>query len=127
MELYVLTAEAYGHYVPRVHRLDVLIDRDLRQEAATDALGQMAVGDAPLVLLISAVYGRSESKYGARGRRYAQLEAGHAAQNVLLQAVALGLAALPIGAFDDERLVKTLRVPGGHAPLYLPAIGHPRA
>ena len=127
LELYVLTTEAYCHYVPLVHQREVLFDRDLRGEAAAAALGQRAVSGAPLVLLISAVYARSERKYGTRGRRYAQLEAGHVAQNVLLQAVALNLAALPIGAFDDERLVRALRLPGGHAPLYLLAVGHPRA
>jgi nitroreductase len=65
----------------------VLADRDLREEAAAVGLGQSALRDAPLVLVISTVYARSEKKYGARGRRYAQLEAGHVAQNVLLQAV----------------------------------------
>jgi SagB-type dehydrogenase family enzyme len=126
LELYVLTAAVYCHYVPGVHRPEVLVERDIRPEAAAAALGQPAVRRAPLVLVIGAVYARSERKYGARGRRYAQLEAGHAAQNVLLQ-VALNLAAVPIGAFDDERLVRALRLPGGHAPLYLLAVGHPHA
>jgi len=126
LELYVLTAGGYCHYVPRAHRLEVLADRDLREEAAAAGLGQSALRDAPLVLVISAVYARSEKKYGARGRRYAQLEAGHVAQNVLLQAVSLKLAAVPIGAFDDERLIRTLHLPSGHAPLYLLTVGHPR-
>ncbi len=124
LELYVLTAEVYGHYLPQGHRREVLAERDLRREAAAAALGQTAVSEAPLTLVIAAVYARTEKKYGARGRRYVQLEAGHAAQNVLLQAVALGLAAVPSGAFDDRRLVDGLHLPGEHAPLYLIAVGH---
>jgi SagB-type dehydrogenase family enzyme len=125
LELYVLTPEVYGHYLPRGNRLEVLADRDLRREAAASALGQSAVRDAPLTLVIAAVYARTEKKYGARGRRYVQLEAGHAAQNALLQAVALGLAAVPIGAFNDERLARSLHLPQEQAPLYIIPIGHP--
>jgi hypothetical protein len=61
--------------------------------------------------VITAVYARTVKKYGTRGRRYVELEAGHAAQNVLLQAVALGLAAVPIGGFDDQHLAQALRLP----------------
>ena len=54
------------------------------------------------------------------------LEAGHAAQNVLLQSVSLGLAAVPIGAFHDTQVQSVLSLPEDHAPLYLIPIGHPR-
>jgi nitroreductase len=36
-------------------------------------------------------------------------EPGHAAQNVLLQARAIGLCAVPVGAFDDDE-VRTILV-----------------
>jgi nitroreductase len=60
-----------------------------------------------------------------RGPRYVHLEAGHAAQNLLLQAVALGLGAVPIGAFDDDRLSRALGLPADHRPLYLIPVGRP--
>ena len=94
---------------------------------AAAALGQPAVSSAPLTLVIAAVYQRTTGKYGFRGRRFVELEAGHVAQNLLLQAVALGLAAVPIGSFDDQRLAQALRLPPEHAPLYIIAVGHPRA
>ena len=123
----MVTPDAYAHYRPQGHRLELLAERDLRREVAAAALEQPAVTGAPLTLVIAGVYARTAEKYGSRGRRYVELEAGHVAQNVLLQAVALGLAAIPIGSFDDQRLARTLRVPGGHAPLYLVAVGHPRS
>ncbi len=62
----------------------------------------------------------------ARGRRYVQLEAGHAAQNLLLQAVALGLGAVSMGAFHDTKVRKALSLPRNHQPLYLIPGGAPR-
>jgi SagB-type dehydrogenase family enzyme len=126
LELYLLTADAYRHYRPDGHRVELLALEDLRTEAAAAALHQPAVGDAALTIVITAVYARTVEKYGARGRRYVELEAGHVAQNMLLQAVGLGLAAGPVGAFDDQRLAQALRLPGDRAPLYIVAVGHPR-
>ena len=123
LELYVVAPDLFGHYVARDHRVDVLGEKDVRAELAVSALGQEPVRAAALTIVVTAVYERTVRKYGARGRRYAKLEAGHAAQNVLLQVVALGLGAVPIGAFDDRRVADTLRLPDDRAPLYLVAVG----
>ncbi len=69
---------------------------------------------------------RTEAKYGERAERYVHLEAGHAAQNLLLQAVALELGAVPIGAFDDDAVQDALGLPDDHRPLYLIPVGHSR-
>jgi SagB-type dehydrogenase family enzyme len=126
LELYLLTPEAYRHYRPQGHRVELLAEGDWRGQIAAAALHQPTVAAAVLTIVITAVYARTTRKYGSRGRRYVELEAGHTAQNLLLQAVALGLAAVPIGAFDDKRLAQTLRLPSDHIPLYLVAIGHAR-
>ena len=78
-------------------------------------------------IAVAAVPARTAAKYGAdRAGRYVDLEAGHAAQNVLLEAVALGLGGVPIGAFDDRRVAEMLGLPAGEEPRYLLAVGHPR-
>ena len=84
------------------------------------------MGDAPAVFLVTAVYARARGKYGARAERYVHMEAGHAAQNLLLQAVALDLGGVPVGAFDDEQLSKILGLSDNEDPLYLIPIGHPQ-
>ena len=81
--------------------------------------------EAPLVIAITAVYQRTAMKYGERAERYVHMEAGHAAQNVFLQAAALGLGAVPIGAFDDSRVKKVLGSPPDEQPLYLLPVGKP--
>ena len=127
LELYLLTSDGIFHYEPSSHRLTVLA-RDDRHRALFDAaLQQSAVRDAPAVIIVTADYARTEVKYGEdRTPRYVQLEAGHAAQNVLLQAVALGLGAAPIGAFEDDKVQSALGIPTSHRPLYLIPVGHPK-
>jgi nitroreductase len=51
------------------------------------------------------------------------IEAGHIAQNVFLQAVALGLGSVPIGAFNDSSVQKSLDIPGNEVPLYILPVG----
>jgi SagB-type dehydrogenase family enzyme len=126
LELYVATGDGFHHYRPAEHVLRVVNESDLRPALHGAALQQSAVLDAPAVFVVTAVYSRTEAKYGAqRSPRYVHLEAGHAAQNILLQAVALGLGAVPIGAFYDDQVQAALDLPDEHAPLYLIPVGHP--
>ena len=127
LELYLACADGLFHYLPRSHALDRLSDRDLRREIRHAALDQEATGDAPVTLVIAAVMARIEARYGrARAPRYVYMEAGHAAQNVLLQAAVIGLGAVPVGAFDDAAMHRVLGLPSDHRPIYLIPVGRPR-
>jgi len=127
LETYIAIPEGLYHYEPRGHRLKRIVEGDLRPGLFEAALEQEAVRDAAAVFVIAAVYERTARKYGeARAIRYVNMEAGHAAQNVLLEAVALGLGAVPIGAFHDTRVQKVLSLPAEQQPLYLIPVGHPR-
>lgn len=127
LEVDVVTADGVDRYVPGEHRLVRRSTTDLRAELQDAALDQPSVGGAPAVIVISGVAGRSAERYGAeRAERYVAMEAGHAAQNVLLEAVSLGLGAVPVGAFDDAAVRSLLDLADGEAPLYLIPVGHPR-
>ena len=77
------------------------------------------------VVFVTATFWRSRFKYGQRGYRFALLEAGHVAQNLLLAATALGLAGVPLGGFFDRQVNDLLGVDGLHeAALYLIPVGH---
>jgi SagB-type dehydrogenase family enzyme len=96
---------------------------DKRRELFNAALRQGSIKRAPVVLIMCAVYERMTARYGRRGIRYSDMEAGHASQNVYLQAASLGLATLAIGAFDDYRVKKILNLAQDETPLYLMPIG----
>ena len=115
--------EGVYHYLPQSHSLEPTLEGDVRQTLARLSLGQMSIAEAPLSLLITAEYERTTEKYGDRGVRYVHMEAGHAGQNVYLQAEALGLGTVTIGAFQDEEISKALNLPRSYRPLYVMPIG----
>jgi SagB-type dehydrogenase family enzyme len=127
LEVYAVTPEQVLHYLPDGHRAEIAIEGDRRASLMGASLDQDPVARAPLVVLIAGVPARTAARYGDRAARYVDLEVGHAAQNVLLQAVALELVAVPIGAFDDEAVADVLALPDGHEPRYLLPVGRPRA
>lgn len=127
LEIYAVTPEGVFHYIPDGHRVMLHARGDKRSDLCAAALGQKVICLAPFTMAISAVFERTFQKYGAeRGSRYVYLEAGHAAQNVLLAATALGLGGVGIGAFTDDKVRQVLELPMDHMPLYLIALGKPR-
>lgn len=114
-----------GVYRYDPHRHEIVLHRegDRRANLRRAALDQSAVGNAPAVLIFCAVYERTTRKYGERGVRYAMMEAGHAAQNVHLQVVSLGLGTVLIGAFRDDQVKSVLELGGNEEPLYLMPVG----
>ena len=125
LELYVVLPDGVFRYEPRAHRLRRIDATDQRVVLSRATLGQDAVRLASADLVITAALSRTRAKYGDRAERFAHLEAGHAAQNVLLEATSLGLAAVPIGAFDDGDVRRAIGAPADELPLYVIAIGHP--
>jgi len=63
--------------------------------------------------------------YGIRGERYVHIEVGHTGQNIYLQATALGLGTVAVGAFSDERVREVLKLDKQYKPLYIMPVGHP--
>lgn len=112
-------------YEPDGHRLERVAAGDRRAQLAEAALGQSWVRTAPAALVITADYARTTGKYGDRGRRYVHMEVGHAAQNVYLQAEALGLGTVMVGAFSDRGVARVLGLGEEQAPLAILPVGQP--
>jgi len=127
IEAYFATPEGLYHYLPDGHRMERLSDRDLRQNLQAAALNQVAVGQAPLVVVLAGVYERTTRKYGQRAERYVHMEVGHVGQNIQLEAVALRLGSVTIGGFPDDQVAQVLGLPKDQTPLYVIPVGHPRA
>ncbi|MCI0695427.1 SagB/ThcOx family dehydrogenase [candidate division KSB1 bacterium] len=126
LEIYAVMEWGIYHYLPNQHELTRTRENDLRREIWRAALRQESVREAPVVFVIAAIFERTTWKYSERGRRYVYMEAGHVAQNLLLQATALGLGAVPIGAFHDEKIEKFMKLPASQRALYILPVGRPR-
>lgn len=112
------------HYQWWNHSLFLLKEGDFRPILSQMALGQQALVSAPVVCIFTAVYERTTKKYGKRGERYVPLDIGASAQNMSLQAEAIGLGSVWIGAFDEEKVKKLLETQD-REPLLLLPLGKP--
>ena len=122
---YVITDEGIFRYISEGHKLEKITGGDHREVLSQACLGQHCVAEAPLSVVFTAVYENTTKKYGERGIMYVHMEAGHAAQNIHLQAVALGMGSVPVGAFSDEKMAKILKCDKNEIPLYIVPVGYP--
>jgi SagB-type dehydrogenase family enzyme len=125
LELYVVDAQGVWQYEPARNALRRIAAGDHRADLAQAAVGQPQVGAAAANLVFTGATARSRPRYGDRAERYVYIEVGHAAENALLQATALGLAAVPVAAFDDDAMRKVLGVGAAETPLYILCVGRP--
>ncbi|MFC1967283.1 SagB/ThcOx family dehydrogenase [Chloroflexota bacterium] len=129
LELYVVAGDVAGlppavyHYMPQNHRLVLVAEGDKRKELAGMALSQSCVAEGGMSVVMTAFYTRTTGKYGERGIRYVHIEAGHAAQNLCLQAASLDLGLVTVGAFHDEQVVGLLHLAEDEQPLYVIPVG----
>lgn len=140
LEVYVVVGEEgvsinQTHYLkPGVYKYDVhkhalilVKEGDVRDELAAAALGQRWVKEAPVSLVVCAVFERTTRIYGERGRvRYVPMEVGHLGQNVYLMATALGYGTVVVGAFYDESVQSIVGALREEVPMYIIPIGVPK-
>ncbi len=126
LELYVVTGDGMFRYLCSKHALEKISGTDLRAKLASAAWGQAFIEVAPLTAVFAAEFERTTNRYGERGVRYVYMEAGHAAQNVHLQAQAMGLGSVAVGAFNDDAVSKVMSLPGHLEPVYMVTIGYCR-
>ena len=129
LEVYVVVGDVQDlpsgvyRYEPDGHQLVKTIDGDKRASLASAALGQGCVKKGAVAFVFTGVYERTTGKYGDRGIRYVHIEVGHAAQNLCLQATAMALGSVTIGAFSDEQVTRLLNLPEEEQPLYIIPVG----
>ena len=133
LEIYVVIGNVSGidagvyKYDPHEHKITEIKRGDIRDELSAAALNQAMVREAPITVVYTAVFSRIEGRYGQRGReRYVFMEIGHSAQNIYLQAEALGLGTCAIGAFTDRDVRDILDTPADEEPMYFLPVGYVR-
>lgn len=117
------TPDGIYHYDPQYHSLTMIKRGDRRNDLHQSALFQDAIISAPVSMVISGVLQRTQQRYGDRALRYVHMEAGHVSQNVYLQATALDVGTVVIGAFNDDGVSKVMGFHDGEYPLYIMPLG----
>jgi SagB-type dehydrogenase family enzyme len=129
LEVYIVSGNVSGlkegiyRYVPGPHELTPVQSGDHREKLSAAALGQGCVREAPAVIILTGISSRITGKYGQRGIQYMMMEAGHAAQNVCLQAVTRQIGVVPVGAFKENQVRNILKLDNSELPLYLLPLG----
>jgi SagB-type dehydrogenase family enzyme len=129
LELYLLSTRVQDleagiyKYRPKENALMAVAAGDWATDLVKAAVGQSAVSDAAAVFIITGVFERTTERYGDRGVRYVYLEAGCAAQNLALQAEALQLGSVFIGAFHEDDVKRILQLPDEEEPLAIIPVG----
>ena len=129
LEIYVVAGNVNGiapgvyHYQIPQHRLQQQIEGDKRIGLGRASHWQTWMAKAAVIIVFAAEYERTARKYGVRAKRYVHMEVGHAGQNLFLQAEALGLATVVVGAFNDEAVSDVLKLPDEIVPLTLMPVG----
>ncbi len=125
IELYAISDTWLAHYLPSDHTMEQRNDATTLAALGDAAFNQQWISAAPVVFVITGVVSRTQAKYGGVGEELMIREAGHVAQNMLLQATALDLAAVPVGGFDPEPIGRALALRPGERVLYLVPVGKP--
>ncbi len=123
VEVYLVSGEVEAlkpgvyHYIYSTHSLKKIKDQDVRRPLCKASLEQSMIEESAVSFIIAADYQRTTNYYGQRGFRYVYMEVGHIGQNLSLQAIALNIGTVMIGAFDDKRVKEILEIE--EDPLYI--------
>ncbi len=110
-------------YLPNGHKLKKITSANRMAKLAEAAFGQIWVKNASAVIIICGDFKKTTGKYQDKGRDFVTMEAGHAAQNISLQAAALNLGILCVGGFNEEEVKKTLNIEKNKKVFYLMPVG----
>jgi SagB-type dehydrogenase family enzyme len=125
LEVYLATSEYLAHYIPGRHCLVIAMREDVRTALAAAALGQDWVARAPLVFVFTAAIARTARRYDERANLYVPIEVGCASENLMLEAAALGLGSVAVGAFKEKEVARALGLPKGWDPYLIMPVGVP--
>ena len=131
LEVYLVAGSVEGlapgvyRYRSATHDL-VLAQTGDRRAELTGAPGRTPgwAANAPLLVVFAGAWDRASHRFGARTDRFVAMEVGFAAQNVYLQAAALGLGTTFMASFNDSAMTRVLAA--DERPMGVMPVGKPR-
>jgi SagB-type dehydrogenase family enzyme len=132
LELYVLVARVRDlpagiyHYKPAGHEIEPIATGDRLPEFVTTAAHAAWIADAAAVVVFAGAFDRATGRFRDRAERFIAIEAGAAAQNLYLQAAALGLGTTFAASAQDSAVAQIVGLPPGQRPMGIMPVGRPR-
>lgn len=123
--MYFATAEGLFVYSPEKNSLEQVLNQDVRQHLSSAAYNQPAPAKAPCVIIVAGSERKLRTKFPKQAQRFMLLEAGHIAQNVLLESTSMGLGAVSMGWFEINQVNKICKLPSDQEAIYLICVGCP--
>jgi SagB-type dehydrogenase family enzyme len=123
LEIHVVTRKGVLQYTPETHSVTALSSENRMAALSDAALGQRCVAEAAANFVFGGVLERTAQRYGERAVRYVDIEAGCAAQNLMLMATSLGLGSVMVGAHDDQKVGQIAEFPSNCSPIVMAAVG----
>ena len=121
IDLYFMNSDGVFAYKAKDHTLEEVLGEDVR---AIVSGGQGPVAQAPLSIIIAGTPARVAKQFRESARTYTYLEAGHVAQNIVLQAVCLELGSVTIGGLDKRVISQACKLGRGMEPIYIIPVGY---
>ncbi|MGA2384851.1 MAG: SagB/ThcOx family dehydrogenase [Gemmatimonadales bacterium] len=132
LELYVLVSRVRDlpagvyHYKPAGHEIETVAAGDKLPEFVTTAAHAPWIADAAAVVVFAGAFDRAAGRFRDRAERFIAIEVGAAAQNMYLQAAALGLGTTYAASAQDSAVTQIVGLPSGQRPMGIMPVGRPR-
>jgi len=121
IDVYVATAEGVFRYDAKGHRLEPVLQADIRKAAGK----QPFVQTAPVVLVFVADEERMGGRSGGDKAFYSATDTGFISQNVYLYCASEGLATIVIGMVDRPALAAALKLRPEQKVILTQPVGYP--
>ncbi|MCX8095074.1 MAG: SagB/ThcOx family dehydrogenase [Caldisericia bacterium] len=113
----------FYYYDYEQNSLIKIFDNDITTPLTKACLNQSSIKKSSAIIIITSINSITTRRYGERGIRYINMEAGHSSQNIYLMATSLNIGTVAIGAFIDEEVKIILKLREDESPLYLMPLG----
>jgi len=104
----------------------IVREAKIKERLAEAAWNQKFIEEVPVVIVVCANEVLSAQRYSDRGKElFCLQDTAAAVQNILLLAYSFGLGTCWVGAFNEEEVRETLKVPDGTRPVAIVPVGYP--
>ena len=122
--MFFLTDEGLFIYRPGQHSLEQVSTADLRKQLSSSVVREV-VAEAGCDIIIAAAMKKTPPKSGIKAMKFMSLQAGRAAENIRLQAAALGLGTVFVDEFEIRNVERVCRLSSDTIPLLIVSVGFP--